>query len=366
MDTMRVGINAAVISGRLTGVGYYTLSLVQALARVGGDIEWVLIGADPSVKSIPRGENIQIAGARGAHSGMHRAAWQQFVLPRLAARAGVEVLHCPDYSRPAFSPSPLVNTIHDLSFYASSPAFLPLSSRVWKRAWARLAIERSARLIVDSHFIRDEILQRFRIDPHRISVIHLAAEDLPDEPREQVEPYLLFVGTLEIRKNVTTLIRAFTALRARGCIEHRLVLVGQSGWGWQAIQDSIAASPFRNDIEVRGYTSRREVLRLYRQADLFVFPSLYEGFGLPILEAMACGTPVVCSRGASMPEVAGDAAEFFDPWKADELANAMQRVLQSSERREELRRKGRERVKQFSWDECARRHCQVFRDLLHN
>ena len=364
---MRVGINVAVTRGQITGVGYYTLCLVRALARVGDGIEWVLIGADPSDALIPRNANIELVDGQGLASGAQRAFWQQWALPRLAARAGAQLLHCPDYSRPVRCPIPVVNTIHDLSFYSCSPPFLPLSTRVFKGTLARLAIRRSARLIAVSDFTRAEILRRFRIDPLRVAVIHSAAEELPDGPVEKPDcPFLLFVGTLERRKNLVTLVKAFTLFRSGHQRPHRLILVGKKGWGWREIQAAIETSPFRNDIEVRGYVSRQEVLRLYRSTDLFVFPSWYEGFGLPVLEAMACGAPVACSRVASLPEVAGDAAEFFDPASPDDVAAAMDRVLQSSERREILQRKGRERAARFSWDECARHHCRVFRELLSN
>ena len=364
---MRVGVNAAVISGRMTGVGYHALSLVRAFARVGKDVEWVLIGADPSTNSLPHAENIRIEGAERLPGGARRALWQQWTLPRLATRAGVDLLYCPDYSRPIFSGVPLVNTIHDLSFYASSPPFLPLASRLWKGSLARVAIRRSTRLVVDSNFIRDELLQRFDLDPMRVTVIHLAAEDFPGELRQKAAcPFLLFVGTLETRKNLMTLIRAFTALRASGRIPHRLVLVGQPGYGWGEISAAIADSPSRDHIEVRGYETRPEVLRLYRSADLFVFPSLYEGFGLPLLEAMAGGAPVACARAASLPEVAGDAAEYFDPGSSADMAAAIERIVGSPEVQESLRRKGRERLKLFSWDECARRHCEVFREVVES
>jgi glycosyltransferase involved in cell wall biosynthesis len=198
-----------------------------------------------------------------------------------------------------------------------------------------------------------------------VTAIHLGAEQLPDESREKAaRPYILFVGTLEARKNLVTLIKGFTTLRESDRIGQRLVLAGQQGYGWQEISKAIQSSSFRHEIEVLGYKTRPEILRLYRSADLLVFPSLYEGFGLPLLEAMACGTPVACSRAASLPEVAGDAAEYFDPASSEDLARAIERVLVSPEHQESLRRKGQERLKQFSWEECARRHCQVFREVL--
>jgi glycosyltransferase involved in cell wall biosynthesis len=361
---MRIGVNAAVISGQMTGVGYYALSLVRALARVGQEIEWVLMGADSSTGLLPAGANIQLIGAGQFWGRAGRAAWQQWALPNLAARSEVDLLYCPDYTRPIQCAVPVVNTIHDLSFYSSSPPFMPLPSRLWKGALAGMAIRRSAQLIAVSEFTRAEILRRFPIDPRRVETIHEGAEELPPQAQERANrPFLLCVGTLEARKNLATLVRAFTALRANGRTAHRLVLVGKPGYRATEIRSAIAASAFRDDIEVRGYETRLEVLRLYRSADLVVFPSLYEGFGIPLLEAMACGTPVVCSRAASLPEVAADAAEYFDPANTEDLALAIERVLLSPERQEWLRRKGRDRLKQFSWDECARRHCRLFREV---
>src|SRR5579863_3246435 len=175
---MRIGINAAVISGRMTGVGYFALSLVRALPQAGKDIEWVLLGTDPSVNTLPSGANVDLVGRQRLPSRVGRAAWQQWELPRIAGRAGVHLLYCPDYTRPIRSPVPVVNTIHDLSFYSSSPPFMSLASRLWKRTLAGMAIRHSARLIAVSEFTRTQILRRFRIDPRRVETIHEGAEEI--------------------------------------------------------------------------------------------------------------------------------------------------------------------------------------------
>jgi glycosyltransferase involved in cell wall biosynthesis len=172
------------------------------------------------------------------------------------------------------------------------------------------------------------------------------------------------VGTLEERKDLVTLVRAFDVVRERGRILHRLMLVGQAGFGWSRIRTAIIGSRYRQDIEICGYLKREAMEELLQTADLFVYPSVYEGFGLPILEAMACGTPVVCSRAASLPEVAGNAAEYFEPASVEDLAAAIERVLSSTERQAELRRKGLERAKLFSWEECARRTLEVYREVM--
>jgi glycosyltransferase involved in cell wall biosynthesis len=140
--------------------------------------------------------------------------------------------------------------------------------------------------------------------------------------------------------------------------------VGQPGFGWSQIKAAIAGSRYRQDIEICGYLKREAVEELLQTADLFIYPSVYEGFGLPVLEAMACGTPVVCSRAASLPEVAGDAAEYFEPSEVDDLAAATERVLSSTEKQAEMRQRGLERAKLFTWDECARKHLEVYKGLL--
>lgn len=368
---MRVGINVAVLSSPLTGVGYYALYLLRALVRVGEDFEWVFIGVDPSKKLAPSGERVQHFPASKL-TGIRRVLWQQLVLPRLAFQSRVDVLHCPDFSRPLRVGTPVVNTIHDLTFLdPQSP--IPFVKRNYKKSLAQFAITHSARLIAVSEFTRSEILRRFAIDESRVTVIHNgfeagqpsgpdSASEVPGSVRRS--PYLLFVSTLERRKNAARLVQAFSYLKVKRRIPHRLVLVGQKGWGWAEIRRAIEASPVAHEVELPGYLPREEVLRLYRNADVFIYPSVYEGFGFPVLEAMAAGTPVACSRVASLPEVAGEAAEFFDPYSVEDMAAALERVLESPERQAELRRKGAERVRHFSWEECARRHCQVYKEVF--
>jgi len=363
-DRRRVGINVAILSSPATGIGYYTLYLVQALARVESDIEFVLLGAAPSLlSSIPHGKNFQVRTAARLQ-GIKRLVWQQTALPWLAACAQVDALHCPDFSRPLFSSVPIVNTIHDLSYLAPQP-FFSFTKRMYKRALGYLALKHSDRIIVVSEFTRMEVLRHYPIDAQRVTVIHHGVNPVLRTHRERPKhPFLLFVGTLEHRKDLVTLVRAFDVVRERGRISHRLILVGQPGFGWSQIKAAIAGSRYRQDIEICGYLKREAVEELLQTADLFIYPSVYEGFGMPVLEAMACGTPVVCSRAASLPEVAGDAAEYFEPTSVEDLAAAIERVLNSPERQAVMREKGLDRVKQFTWDECARRHCELYREAL--
>jgi glycosyltransferase involved in cell wall biosynthesis len=177
-------------------------------------------------------------------------------------------------------------------------------------------------------------------------------------------PYLLYIGALKPHKNIPTLIRAFALLCGRKKVDQQLLIVGDDPkWkeGLVSLCSQLGIAERVSFVPRVGY----ELLpKVYAGADLLVMPSFIEGFGLPVLEAMACGTPVVCSRAASLPEVAGDAAEFFEPSSVDDLAAAIERVLDSPERQATLCQKGLERAKEFSWEECALRHCEVYRIAL--
>jgi len=359
---MKVGINVAILGSRLTGVGHYTLSLIRALAQVGQDVEWVFLGVPPALEGIPQGYNIKLVSTERL-VGWRRVVWEQSALAGLAAREGVDLLHCPDFSRPVFSKVPVINTVHDLSYYCPQQYF-SRAKLAYRRTMVHVTMKRSRAVITVSHFTRREILERFSVDPGNVHAIHLGVESLDRTLGDPgLPPYILYVGAMETRKNVVALINAFTALRQRARIPHRLVLAGQPGWGWQRIQEAIQASPFRGEIEELGYVDQKKLWPLYRSADVFVFPSLYESFGLPVLEAMACGTPVVCSRASCLPEIAGDAAEFFDPSSAEDLAGALERVLTAGDLRSHLRQEGFKRAAQFTWEECARKHCQVYRQV---
>jgi glycosyltransferase involved in cell wall biosynthesis len=276
----------------------------------------------------------------------------------------VDLLHGTDFSRPIVYGRPAINTIHDLSPYADSE-FFPFGKRAYKQALIPIAVRRSLAIITVSEFSRKEILERFPALEDRVFAIHHGVE--PTGCMERIAsdpPFLLYVGTLETRKNLVTLIRAFRLVRERRRFPHRLALVGSTGYGAHAINSAIRENGVSDSVDLLGYLSRRELFGLYRSASLLVYPSVYEGFGLPLLEAMAHGTPVVCSNAASLPEVGGDAVVYFDPHNIEDIAAAIERVLDSPSLRTELSVKGFERARLFTWEECARKHLEVYRMVL--
>lgn len=359
---MRVGVDVSILSSPLTGIGRFALSLVRALVRVDPSVEWILLGTPAGLAGLPQGPNVIMQRVDGL-IGARRLVWQQLALPRVASRLSLDVVHCPDFSRPHAVSVPVVNTIHDLSYY-SPEAYFSFPSRLYKRALTRLSVRSSTQLVAVSRFTREQLVRRFGVTAESVPVIYHGADAFPETSSPRADrPFVLYVGTLEDRKNIPTLIEGYTVMRAGNSAPHRLVLAGKPGRGFDRIRAAVRASAFGNDIEVAGYVSAEKVREFYASAHALVMPSVYEGFGLPVLEAMAAGTPVVCSRAASLPEVGGDAVEYFDPMSVDDLAAALSRVLHSDGLRAEMRRKGLARAKQFTWEECARRYCEVYRTV---
>lgn len=299
---------------------------------------------------------------------------EQWEIARVSRQA--QLLHCPHYNAPLLYRGNLVVTIHDL-IHVTDPTFKrTLAARFYARPMFNLVARRAARIIADSEFTKQQIVEHFAIPPSKVGVVYLGVNDqfCPHDRGQALprvsslvglnRPYILFVGNLKPHKNVKTLIQAFSQICARRDFDHQLLILGDDQ-KWKAglvseceklgIDDRVLFAP---------HVRNEDLPWVYAAAEILVMPSLIEGFGLPVLEAMACGTPVVCSRAASLPEVAGNAAEYFEPSSADDLAAAIERVVRSLELQEILRRKGLERVKLFSWDECARRTLEVYRKVL--
>ncbi len=270
--------------------------------------------------------------------------WYPFVLPRMASHQGLDVLHCPTYYGPASSRVPVVVTVHDLAVWRHPEAF-----GRWTRAYVPRAVPRvlraAARVIAVSEFTRGELVELLGVPEEKIRVVPNAVEDVFSAEGEAADgEYVLAVGTIEPRKNLP---RLAEAARRAG---RELRAVGAAGWGGVRL----------DGVRYLGEVGDEELARLYRGALCVAYPSLYEGFGIPVLEAMACGAPVVTSRGGATEEVAGGAAVLVDPLDPDAIAAGIEEAVA---RREELRALGLERARAFSWDESARRTVEIYREV---
>jgi glycosyltransferase involved in cell wall biosynthesis len=352
---MRIAIDSQSTLGRKTGIGLYTANLLRALRRVAPEHEYVELAWG-------RTEELRVD---------RRLRWEQWELPRRARAARAQVLHLTGFGAPLWRPCPTVLTVHDLIGYLF-PAHLPPMARLYWARWLPFSVRFAGRIIADSEHTRRDLERLLGVPPQRITVIPLAADerfqpvsdpgvlaaararyDLPS-------PFVLYVGTLEPRKGLDTLLDAFAALA--GEFPHALVIAGKRGWYTEPLFRRVERLGLGRRVRFTGYVADEALPALYSLADLFVFPSRYEGFGLPPLEAMACGVPVISSHAASLPEVVGDAGVLVPPGDPQALAAAMREVLTDEARRAEMRARGLARARCFSWEETARRTVKVYEE----
>ena len=365
---LRVAVMGRSIRPRPSGVGRHAANLVSGLADIlpTGSLNVFLTRDAPR---LPSAKVREIRAPFPTPNEYARAFWEQTLVPAQSVALGVDVYHSPNYILPAALSRPSVVTIHDLTFLQA--ALHRLTSHLYLSALTALAIHRARAIIAVSAWTRDAIVSRYPEVADRIEVIYQGLDPdfrrpSPDELERfrdrlgWLGPYVLFVGTLEPRKNVARLIAAYErAVEAAG-LPHHLVLIGARGWKTEEIDHAVSHSPLRQRIHRIGYVSEEELPLWYAAADLFVYPSLLEGFGLPPLEAMASGTPVITSNCSALPEVVGDAAVTVSPDDTGALSSAIVRVLLDPLFADSLRQAGLRRAQLFTWSEAARRHVALY------
>jgi glycosyltransferase involved in cell wall biosynthesis len=375
-EPMRIALDALPLQVRSAGIGVYTDHLVRALAAQRPEVEFVLFGL-----RVPR----RHAAAAAAFPPNVRwiTSWAYPLvtgtpfmgLPRFLSLEQVlgtpTVYHATNYAVPRTRRVPLVLTVHDLALLRFPELGTPALCRLV--AGLRRAAPAARRVIADSRATAGDLRELLGLPGESIRVVHLGCatrfQPVPDTPHRQavltrygiVEPYLLHVGTIEPRKNLPTLVRAFARLRAARDGPLRLVLAGERGWGQEALQRALAADG-GGRVDVVGAVAADDLPAVYSAAEIFVYPSLYEGFGLPVVEAMACGTPVVTSTAGALPEVAGDAARCVDPRDPDALAALLGELRDDPEQRRMLAERGRVHAARFTWERCARETFAVYEE----
>ncbi|MBA3359622.1 MAG: glycosyltransferase family 4 protein [Thermoleophilaceae bacterium] len=322
---------------RLRGWGRYAHELVASLQRQGDGLE-----IDALEAGVPGPELL----------------FEQIALPRHLRRTGADLVHAPNCFLPLRRPCPGVVTIHDLAFEVHPEDFSRQTG--WKyRTFTPRAARSAERVICVSEHTRDDVCERYGVDPERTRVVlsapSLALGHTPPPPG----PYLLAVGDLRRKKNLARLVSAFGQLREEG-IPHRLILAGLQGAGGEHLRALARDAP----IELPGYVADAELDALIRGAELLVYPSLYEGFGLAVVEAMARGTPVAASNTTALPEAGGDAAAYFEPTDVDDIAATIREVLTDPGRREQMAERGRRRAAELTWERTANETAAVYRELL--
>ncbi len=355
------------------GIGTYIRSLVPALARQDPSLDVRLFHARFGSREPPERwvRDFWVEELAGSIKTLY-PSWDLAARPPLpSSLQSADVVHAtnPAAIPPAAPGQKLVVTVHDLAF-KHYPEMFERSWRYLYELGLRAAVRRADAIVTPSRNTAEDVLSRTKVDPAKLHVVPLAAslEIEPADPELTLarlkvpEPFVLFVGTLEPRKNLVRLIRAYRRVAATG-LPHALVLAGALGWHHDALMREIALEG-PGDIALTGLLPSEDLDALYRSADVFVYPSLYEGFGLPVIEAMARGIPTVASSASSLPEVGGDAVLWVNPRSVREIAHAIETVLTDLDLAERLSIQGRRRAERFSWDETARMTLQVYEQVI--
>jgi len=370
---MKIGIDISNTIGEKTGIGYYTTDLVNSLAHIDPDNRYILYpffyfihNSHYKAAVKPPQKNFRIKFEYIPKKIVDRMWFSP--IPKKWLLGEVDILHSTTYSAPKDHYGKLIVTIYDLSFITYPNYHTDLNRNHCMKS-TNDAIKFADTIITISEYGKSEMLRYFDIDEERIQVTPLAANDCfrPIEKKERElikngipEEYILFIGTLEPRKNLITLLKSYLSLAPDIREKHKLVLAGKKGWLHSEVKQLIHQN--QKYIYYLGYVPEEKLPSLYSGSLFFVYPSYYEGFGLPILEAMACGTPVITSNRSSMPEIAGDAAVLFNPDNQQELYSTMMLLIQDEELRSEMSRKGIIQAAKYSWEKTARKTLKIYED----
>ncbi len=372
---MRIGINGRFLVAKRTGVQRAAYNLLRTLVEIDRENEYFIFTGDsevgspdwdyPNVRVIP-------SSIRGGEN-FRNYLWEQLSLPRLAKKHAVDLLHSPANMAPLFYRGKSVVHIHDLCFVVN-PQWYSFSFHTFYNFVIPRLARRATKVITNSNNSKNDLLQFCSIGAERVSLIYWAVDDIFSQrnatPVKELparawmsDEYILYVGSLEPRKNIKTLVEAFELVRQRQPERRtKLILIGGESPLFRQVRLNV--KQFRDDVIFKGFVTDELLREYYQRAALVVYPSLYEGFGLPPLEAMASGTPVVTSNTSSIPEVVGDAAIMVNPLDTEQLAAAIERVLVDKPLQATLRARGLKQVEKFNWYRVARATLAVYYDVF--
>ncbi len=370
-----IGIDAKILTNNISGLERYIYQLVVNLSKIDKDNFYTIFLYVPAFHD-RIAENFKEMSEKNTTN---------YIISqnKKLARQEIKVFHVTWQDMYLWHNLPLlwskrsVITVHDL-INLLQPGYHGRINRIKYRLLLKLALKWADRIITVSSYTKDEIVKHLNADNSKIKVVHLAADSMfkPIKNKRKIDKtktkykiegsYILSVGKSYTHKNIPHLIRAFKKVTTDGNSEHLLVLVGEKYWGPAnfEVMKTIEDLQLGKRVIWPGYVDDEDMPSLYSGAELFVMPSYYEGFGLPLLEAMSCGTPVIASNATSIPEVLGDAGILVSPFDVDELAQSMLTLLKDETKRKELIEKGLERSRMFSWEKCAKETCDVYKDLL--
>ena len=374
---MHIGLNAHLLSltetYRGAGINWYIRNLLTHLPRVDHYNRYTVFLSDRRFTS--SGLTLRLSRLPTSRP-VVRILWEQTLQPLALRKERVDLLHALAFVVPLFSSCPSVVTIYDLSFLLYPEGFKGYK-RFYLGLSTRLSARKARRIIAISKSTKRDVVRLLGVSPDKVDVVYCGTDGaFRPLPKAEVaafrsqkglpERFILFVGTIEPRKNIITLIEAFAKLQTCEPANLKLVIGGAKGWFYEDVFARVEELGLEGEVLFPGYIPASELPLWYNAAELFVYPSLYEGFGLPPLEAMACGTPVVVADTSSLPEVVGEAGVIVNPLDVEGLAEAMRRVLGDEALQQEMKERGLRRAQGFSWAETAQETVQVYRRAMED
>ena len=374
---MRIAIDATLVRKENTGTGFYIINLINGLLKLNDDNNQYYIFIDEDLAAqyfdFNRNKNFYILDKKFKNR-IQRVLWQFFFLSFELRKKNIKVLHSPNYITPLIKLGfKIIVTVHDLTFFIFPEKFT-IIKRLFFKFFVPWFIKKADKIIAVSNNTKKDILRYFKIREEKIAVTF---ESIPEYYRRDILPgnemlekygisrkYFLFVGMIEPRKNILTILKAYKKIE--NDLEADLVIVGKKGWYFKEIEEyfeSLKKEGLKNNIIFTGYVSEPELKYFYKNALIFIYPSIYEGFGLPPLQSMACGVPVITSNTSSLPEVVGDAAIKVDPSDIDGLAETIKKLYFDPSKRNEMVEKGILQAKKFSLEKFALKTLEAYKAL---
>jgi len=373
---MKIGLNLLYLRpGIVGGTEAYATGLIYELKkRLNSESLWLFINKETKEARLFTNLDIKtIVCPIPAKLRFIRYFYEQFILPLQIKTKKIDLLHSLGYIQPIFVSCKSVVTIHDLNYMNIGEYMSPLRRNILKYFITRSA-RRSDHIITVSNFSKNQIVKTLNIPPNKISVTYNSIKRRPDLTLEFdilakeyniKKPYIFALGSLSPHKNMERLVEAFLILKKGRKFKGQLVIAGHIPKMKDNVDSLIRIMGLKNDIVTTGYVSDLHISTLYKNAEIFVFPSLYEGFGIPVLEAFYYGIPVACSNVSAIPEIAGDAAVYFNPKDSYDIANAIDYLFNNKEERFYIISKGRERLNLFTWENAADMTIKVYQNILN-
>ncbi len=374
---MKIGIEAQrIFRKKKHGMDMVALELILNLQKLDQKNEYVVFVKPDEDRCVQETANFKIVELGGGAY----PVWEQIALPRAAMEAGCDILHCTSNTGPLRSEVPLITVLHDiiylenLSIFQKGGTWYQKFGNLYRRWVVPPVVRRSKRVVTVSNFEKERIRDFLKLGDNLVAIYNgvgehfqkITDEEVLRQAREKYhlpERFLFFLGNTDPKKNTPNVLKAFADFNKQSELKYKLVMLDYDEEALQKILKDIGCPDVRSDIHLTGYVKNTDLPAIINQCDVFLYPSLRESFGIPILEGMACGVPVVTSNTASMPEIAGDAAEIINPRESDQIVEAIKKILGDDDYRENLCQKGIDRAKKFSWKAMAEANLKLYEEV---